>query len=169
MTPNEPNETLSIAGNVPKPKHVIMRAPEARLPLAKDQVKVEYTKPQGNHPHKRPRLSAFDGLFIGNSLLVNGDIFDHKKIFEPINHSIKKINNRRVELFKIPYWYLRISAKQIMLRNIRLTTFIKAIFQFNIIFSIIRNSNFIAKFLVIIESIVNTLWYSFILTIKPKK
>ena len=97
------------------------------------------------------------------------ELWEDKKNFEPIYNAIEKSNHRRVQLIKFPYWYLRIAAKQIILRNIKLSTLIKTIFQFNIIFSIIRNSNFIVKFLVIIESIVNTLWYSFILTIKPKK
>ena len=96
------------------------------------------------------------------------DIFDHKKIFEPINYSIKKVNNRRVELLKIPYWYLRIAAKQILLRNIKLSTLIKTIFQFDVIFTIIKNSNFLIKFLIIFESIINIFWYSFVLTLKSK-
>ena len=97
------------------------------------------------------------------------ELWEDKKNFEPIYNAIEKSNHRRVQLIKFPYWYLRIAAKQIILRNIKLSTLIKTIFQFNIIFSIIRNSNFIVKFMVIIESIVNTLWYSFTLTIKPKK
>ena len=97
------------------------------------------------------------------------ELWEDKKNFEPIYNAIEKSNHQKVKLIKFPYWYLRIAAKQIMLRNIKLSTFIKTIFQFNIIFSIIRNSNFIVKFLVTLESIVNTLWYSFTLTIKPKK
>jgi len=97
------------------------------------------------------------------------ELWEDKKNFEPIYNAIEKSNHQKVKLIKFPYWYLRIAAKQIILRNIKLSTFIKTIFQFNIIFSIIRNSNFIVKFLVTLESIVNTLWYSFTLTIKPKK
>ena len=97
------------------------------------------------------------------------ELWEDKNNFKPIYNTIEKLNHRKVKLIKFPYWYLRIAAKQIMLRNIKLSTFIKTIFQFNIIFSIIRNSNFIVKFLVTLESIVNTLWYSFTLTIKPKK
>ena len=97
------------------------------------------------------------------------ELWEDKKNFEPIYKAIEKSNNRKVKLIKFPYWYLRIASKQIILRNIKLSTFIKTIFQFNIIFSIIKNSNFIVKILVILESIVNTLWYSFTQTIKPKK
>ena len=37
------------------------------------------------------------------------------------------------------------------------------------IFEIIKNSNFSIKFLIVSESIINTLWYSFIFTFKSKK
>ena len=97
------------------------------------------------------------------------ELWEDKKNFDPIYNAIEKSNHRKVKLIKFPYWYLRIAAKQIILRNIKLSTIIKTIFQFNIIFSIIRNSNFIVKFLVTLESIVNTLWYSFTFTIKSKK
>ena len=97
------------------------------------------------------------------------ELWEDKKNFKSIYNAIEKSNHRKIKLVKFPYWYLRIAAKQIILRNIKLSTFIKTIFQFNIIFSIIKNSNFIVKFLVILESIVNTLWYSFTQTIKPKK
>ena len=97
------------------------------------------------------------------------DLCDDKKNFEPIYNAIEKLNHRRVELIKIPYWYLRIAAKQILLRNIKLSNLIKTIFQFRIIFTIIKNSNFLTKLFIMIESIINTLWYSFIFTFKSKK
>ena len=37
------------------------------------------------------------------------------------------------------------------------------------IFKIIKNSNFLTKFLIVSESIINTLWYSLIYTLKSKK
>ncbi len=92
-----------------------------------------------------------------------------KKNFEPIYNAIEKPNRGRVKLAKIPYWYLRISAKQILLRNLKLSNLIKGIFQFRIIFKIIKNSNFLTKFLIVSESIINTLWYSLIYTLKSKK
>ena len=102
------------------------------------------------------------------NLRIN-ELFDDKKIFEPIYNAIEKSNHRKVELIKIPYWYLRIAAKYILLRNIKLSNLIKTIFQFRIIFSIIKNSNFLIKFFIVFESIINTLWYSFTLNFKPKK
>ena len=97
------------------------------------------------------------------------DLYEEKKSFEPIYNAIKKSNYRKVKLIKIPYWYLRISAKQILLRNLKLSSLIKAIFQFRIIFKIIKNSNFLIKFLIVFESIINILWYSFTFSLKSKK
>ena len=94
---------------------------------------------------------------------------DSKKNFEPIYHAIENLNRKKVKLNKIPYWYLRISAKYILLRNMKLSNFIKTIFQFKIIFAIIKHSNFLTKLSIILESIINTLWYSFLFTFKPKK
>ena len=97
------------------------------------------------------------------------DLCDDKKNFEPIYHAIENLNRKKVKLNKIPYWYLRISAKYILLRNMKLSNFIKTIFQFKIIFAIIKHSNFLTKLSIILESIINTLWYSFIFTFKSKK
>jgi len=97
------------------------------------------------------------------------ELWDEKESFKSIYNAIEKPKNRKVRLIRFPYWYLRIAAKQIMLRNIKLSTLVKAIFQFNIIFSIIRNSNLLIKFLIIFESIINIFWYGLISTLKFKK
>ena len=97
------------------------------------------------------------------------DLFEEKKSFEIIYNAIKKSNHRKVELIKIPYWYLRMSAKQILLKNLKLSSLIKAIFQFRIIFTIIKNSSFLTKLLIVSESVINTFWYSIIYTLKSKK
>jgi len=97
------------------------------------------------------------------------DLFEEKKSFEIIYNAIKKSNHRKVELIKIPYWYLRMSAKQILLKNLKLSNLIKGIFQFRIIFEIIKNSSLLTKFLIVSESIINTLWYSLTFTLKSKK
>tara|TARA_Y100000590_G_scaffold349047_1_gene400402 strand:- start:9133 stop:10299 length:1167 start_codon:yes stop_codon:yes gene_type:complete len=96
------------------------------------------------------------------------NLCEDKKNFEPIYNVLRKDNHRKVKIIKIPYWYLRISAKQIILRNMKLSTFIKSLLQFKIILRIIKNSNFIVKFLIISEYIINVFWYSFVLTFKSK-
>jgi hypothetical protein len=97
------------------------------------------------------------------------ELWDDKKSFECIFNAIEKSNHRKVQLIKFPYWYLRIAAKQIMLRNIKLSNLIKTISQFNIIFSIIKNSSLLIKLLIIFESIVNIFWYGLLSTLKVKK
>ena len=66
---------------------------------------------------------------------------DEKMSFKHIHRALEKSKFRKVKLVKFPYWYLRIVAKQIILRNINLLSFFKNIGQFNIIFSIIKNSS----------------------------
>ena len=88
---------------------------------------------------------------------------------EPIFKSLESTKDKRIKLVKIPYWYLRIAAKQTILRNVKLSNIVKTIFQFKSIFEIIRSSNIQVKILIILESIVNVLWYSFALTFKSKK
>jgi|TARA_B100000315_G_scaffold195231_1_gene186053 hypothetical protein len=97
------------------------------------------------------------------------ELWDDKKNFEPIYKAIEKTEHRRVKLIRFPYWYMRIAAKQIILRNLKLFTLVKSMFQFNIVFSIIRNSNLLIKFLIIFESIINIFWYGLISTLKFKK
>ena len=97
------------------------------------------------------------------------DICEDDKNFDPIYDFLEKPSKKKIELIKIPYWYLRIAAKQIMLRNLSLSTLIKNLSQINIIFSIIKKSSILTKFLIITETIINIIWYSLTLTIKNKK
>ena len=91
---------------------------------------------------------------------------EDKNNFESIYNEIEKKNHRKVKLIKIPYWYRRISAKQAIVRNIKLSKLIKTIFQINVIFPIIKNSSFLTKLLIISETIINIFWYSFTASFK---
>ena len=97
------------------------------------------------------------------------ELCEDKKNFDPIYKNLESVSKKKIKLIKTPYWYLRIVAKQIILRNLRITTLIKNFFQINIIFSIIKNANILTKFLIITETIINIFWYSFIFNIKNKK
>ena len=66
--------------------------------------------------------------------LKTRELFEDKKSFKLIYEAIEKTENRKVKLIKIPYWYLRIASKQILLRNIKLSNLMKTIPQFKIIF-----------------------------------
>jgi len=94
---------------------------------------------------------------------------EDKRNFEPIFQALQKNSNRKVELIKIPYWYLRIAAKHIIIRNIKLSNLFKSISQFKTIFLMLKGTRVEEKILILIESILNTIWYSIILTLKPKK
>ncbi len=145
-------------------------SPGIELLFNKEEVPVFFTKEEcvkiiKNLLSNEELLNEYKNKFSKKSL----DLFEDKRTFEPIYDAIEKMNHNRVDLIKIPYWYLRISIKQILLRNMKLQNLVKSILQFKLIFKMIKNSNLLAKFLVIIESIINTFWYSFVLTFKSKK
>jgi len=97
------------------------------------------------------------------------DLHEDKKSFKIISDAIEKNNHRKVDILKIPYWYLRMAAKQIIIRNIKLSNLIKTIKQSKIIFLILKDTKIYTKILIIFEAILNILWYSIILTLRPKK
>ena len=97
------------------------------------------------------------------------NLYEEKKNFAPIYKAIDRKNNKKVELANIPYWYLRIVAKQIIIRNIKLSNIVTNIFQFKEIFQIIKNSNFKSKLLILLESLINIIWYSIYSSIKNRK
>ena len=144
-------------------------SPGLELLFNEEEIPIFYTKEECVKILKKllnndELLSKYKNKFTSKAC----SLFEDKKTFEPIYNAIEKSNHRKVELIKIPYWYLRISAKQILLRNLKLSSLIKAIFQFRIIFKIIKNSSLLTKLLIVSESVINTLWYSIIYTFKSK-
>ena len=89
--------------------------------------------------------------------------------FRPIINAIENLKYEKVKLLKVPYWYLRIAAKQIIVRNIKISNLKKSILQFNLIFSLIKNSSILTKLLILFESIINVFWYPIVKAIKTKK
>ena len=69
---------------------------------------------------------------------------------------------------KLPYWYLRICAKQIILRDINIYKIFSSIFHLKEVFSLIKGSNNFVKLLVLFESLINILWFSFIRVLRKK-
>ena len=126
----------------------------------------DHRKIGGNHRLDSGSLWRLKELGIADEVeLTDFELGEPTNIYK----AIEKSNHRKIELNKIPYWYLRIAAKQVIMRDIKLSNLIKTIFQFNEIYKIIENANFQKKLLIIFESIVNVLWYSFISVLKPKK
>ena len=107
-----------------------------------------------------------DGEYVQETAF---SLFEDKKTFAPVFEAIESKSYEKVKLVKFHYWYLRVSAKYILLRNIKLSNFIKSILQFKLIFKIVQNTNLLTKLLIIVESIINTIWYSFTSTLKSKK
>lgn len=97
------------------------------------------------------------------------NLWEDENNFKPIAHAIENPKHRKVELLKIPYWYIRISAKQTLIRNVNLFNLIKTIFQLKEVLIMIKNSNLLVKVLILSESILNIMWYSLIATFKSKK
>lgn len=95
-------------------------------------------------------------------------LYEEKVNFEPIYKAINKKTFKKVELITIPYWYIRIAAKQIIKRNISIFNILRSFSQLREVFKIVKNSDLPIKFLVIIESLINILWYS-VLSIKREK
>jgi len=97
------------------------------------------------------------------------EICEDVKNFQPIYNEIEKPSHRKIKILNIPYWYLRIAAKQVITRNIRLSNLIKTLFEFKMIFEIVRDSNLLIKFLIVLESIINILWYPVVMAVKSRK
>ena len=144
-------------------------APGTELVFSEDELPTFYTKEECVKILKK--VLQDENLLKMHTDKLNlrvNDFCDDIKNFQPIYNTIEKKNSRKVVLSKIPYWYLRISAKYILIKNIRLSNLIKIIFLLKIIFKMVKNSNFLTKFLVLTESFFNILWYSFALTFKSK-
>ena len=128
--------------------------------------------------------SKEDCLKILNKLLSNEEIlksktekfsnktlnlYEEKKNFEPIYNAIENGKFSKVKLIEIPYWYLRISAKQILKKNISLFKIMNSFSQLGEVWTIIKNSKFYFQILIILESLINIVWYSLLSEIKKKK
>ena len=110
-------------------------------------------------------LDEYTNKFVAKAMKLTSD----KVEFEAISNLIENIKNERQNLINIPYWYLRSAAKQIIIRNVKLSALLKAFSQFGLIFSLIKNSNYLVKLLIIFESFINVIWYSIVTAIKFKR
>ena len=144
-------------------------SPGQDLILGENKLPIFYTKEEclkilNNLLSDEELLKQYTNKFCTKIL----DLYEEKRNFEPIFNAIEKTTNRKVEMVKIPYWYLRIVAKQIIKRNINLSRLLQSIFQFKEIFKIIKNSNLHIKLLIILETSINIIWYSITSTLKNK-
>ena len=145
-------------------------SPGQELLFSKDEIPTFYT-PEECAKILKELLNNTELLlkFKNNFIQKAKNIFDEKKNFKPIYESFEKQNARKVKIFSFPYWYLRTASKQILLRNIKIKNLIKTFFQFKIIFKVIKYTNAIGKILIVLESILNIIWYSLISIFKSNK
>ena len=100
--------------------------PALEMIFNKDKIPTFYTKEECVEILKKlladkELLSKYTTKFCSKI----SDLYEDKKNFEPIHNAIEKSTFRKVNLNKFPYWYLRIAAKQVLLRNIKLLNFIR--------------------------------------------
>ena len=136
-------------------------APGHEIIFSQNELPTFYTKEQC--------LNILDELLKDSNLLSQKtdkfcskviNFYEEKKNFEPIFKALDIKNSRKIELISIPFWYLRIVAKQIIVRNIKFSKFLKTILLLGEVYKLTKNSKIHIKFLVFFESILNIIWYS---------
>ena len=100
------------------------------------------------------------------------NFYEEKKEFDKIFNFLEKLETIKLSeqdnLNKIPYWYNRICAKQILLRDLKITRFFSSIINFKELFYIAKKSDILEFILIFIESVFNFIYYSLINTIRTK-
>ena len=76
------------------------------------------------------------------------------------NFNLVKKNEDKHKLKRLPYWYTRICAKQIILRDLKFYKILNSLVHFKEIFQLIKGSNILVKSSVILETIINIVWFS---------
>ena len=95
------------------------------------------------------------------------ELYEEKVNFKPIYKAIDQPTFKKVELVAIPYWYVRIAAKQIIKKNISIWNMLSSFSQLKQVLKVLEKSSIYVQLLVTIETILNILWYS-IKSIKSK-
>ena len=114
------------------------------------------------------KLEEYSKIFSTKTKNFYEDEKEFKKIFD----YLEKLKTRKLiaedNLQKIPYWYNRICAKQILLRDLRITRFFSSIINFKELLYIAKKSNMLALMVIFIESFLNFIYYSLLNTIRTK-
>ena len=114
------------------------------------------------------KLEEYSKIFSTKTKNFYEDEKEFKKTFD----YLEKLETRKLigedNLQKIPYWYNRICAKQILLRDLRITRFFSSIINFKELLYISKKSNMLALMVIFIESFLNFIYYSLLNTIRTK-
>ena len=96
------------------------------------------------------------------------NFYEDEKFFKKIYDAINKGNIVNSNLREVPFWYLRIAAKQILIRDARISSFPGTIRQFFEVIKIIKKSKIYYQLLILGESLINILWFTILRTFKEK-
>ena len=114
------------------------------------------------------KLEEYSKIFSTKTKNFYEEEIEFKKIFDYLEKlKISKLSPED-NLQKIPYWYNRICAKQILLRDLRINRFFSSIINFKELVYIAKKSNMLAFMVILIESFLNFIYYSLLNTIRTK-
>ena len=80
----------------------------------------------------------------------------------------KQVKEKQGYQIIAPYWYLRICAKQILLKNLKISKIFDSIFLLKEVAFLANKTNIFVKLMLFSESILNIIWFSIIRLLKTK-
>ena len=96
------------------------------------------------------------------------NFYEEEKSFKTIYDAIDGQNIKKENLKTVPFWYLRIAAKQILIRDTNISKFFGTLRQFREVLTIIKKSKIYVQLLIVGESLLNMFWHSILRTFKKK-
>ena len=101
------------------------------------------------------------------------NFYEEEKSFQKTYDFLNKMDNKQVKekpRYQIiaPYWYLRICAKQILLKNLKISKIFDSIFLLKEVAFLANKTNIFVKLMLFSESILNIIWFSIIRLLKTK-
>ena len=148
------------------PHHRLLYKEDELLEFSNKKDCVKILKDLINNPEK---LLKYSEKFVQKTK----NFYEEEKTFRQSYDFLNKIEQTKVDeklkyLKRVPYWYLRICAKQILLKNMKISKIFNSLFHLKEVFLLTKKSNILVKFLVMIESILNIIWFSGIRLFKTK-
>ena len=99
--------------------------------------------------------------------------YEDSKSFQNVYNFLEKINLGDLTMFnknliEVPYWYKRICAKQILLRDFKVSTIFQSFANLREIAVLSKTSNIFTILLIFLETGINFIYYSFLNTLRAK-
>ncbi len=147
------------------PQHELLYKPNELLQFKTKKESLLLLKDLLNNNKK---LEEYSKIFSKKTQNTFDESIEFKKIYNHLE-GINLINYKdKDRLNNIPYWYKRICAKQVLLRDLRVTRIFSCILNFKEILLITKNSNILTFLMIFVESILNFIYYSLLNTIRTK-